>query len=117
MNRTRSWTDTDRAAASRVLSEAGIGNPARIAALAQAAVQKLDLDLCGAVVVTEAASGPFVVTPVLAALGGATRTIGLTRESPWATADQVRRQTAAFAVLCGIDPSTIEIRETREPEL
>ena len=45
--------------------------PERLARLVRRAVETMSLDLAGATVLTEAATGAYVVTPVLAALGGA----------------------------------------------
>ena len=45
--------------------------PERLARLVRRAVESMSLDLAGATVLTEAATGPYVVTPVIAALGGA----------------------------------------------
>ena len=50
-------------------------NPLRLVRLMRQAVARCELDLSGAVVLTEAASGAYVVTPVLAALAGAARVV------------------------------------------
>jgi hypothetical protein len=68
-------------------------NPARLAALMSEAVARCRLDLQGAVVLTEAASGPYVVTPVLAAVAGATKVLP-TRELP-ATAPEMAATSAS----------------------
>lgn len=54
------------------------------------------LDLRGLEVYTEAASGPYLLTPLLAAQAGATVT-AVTRDSPYGTATDVREATLAAA--------------------
>ena len=58
-----------------VLRRGGIANPLRVVKLIRDTIEFLKLDLSGLVVLTEAASGPFVVTPVVAAAAGAERVI------------------------------------------
>src|SRR5690606_1365873 len=53
--------------------------PRRLVPLMRAAIARCRLDLSGLTVLTEAASGAYVVTPVLAALAGAARVIAVTR--------------------------------------
>jgi hypothetical protein len=85
-----------------ILRAAGIANLARLVALIHAAIDFLALDLSGLTVLTEAASGPYVVTPIIAALAGAARVIALTRDSRYATAEQVSAQTRALGKYCGL---------------
>ncbi len=75
---------------------------ARLARLVRQAVTTLDLDLSGAVVLTEAATGAYVVTPVLAALAGATTVHALTRSTRFGTVDQVEAETLALAEALGV---------------
>ena len=98
------------------MRQAGTANPARMAALVRAAAARLELNLSGLCVLTEAASGPFVVTPVIAAAAGADRVLALTRDSSFASADAVIQQARALELLCGL-PETIEIHQQRTPEL
>ena len=76
--------------------------PARLAALMEEAVARCDLDLTGAVVLTEAASGAYVVTPLLAAMAGADRVIAVTRTTRHGTAADVARSTSELARRLGI---------------
>jgi hypothetical protein len=66
------------------------------------AVERCGIDLSGAVVLTEAASGPYAVTPVLAALAGAERVHALTRTTRYGTAEEIAEQTARLARLAGV---------------
>jgi hypothetical protein len=100
-----------------VLRAAGSANPARIVALIRETIDFLALDLSGLTVLTEAASGPYVVTPIIAALAGAARVIALTRDSRYATAAQVSTQTRSLERLCGLPVDGIEIHTERTPAL
>ena len=68
----------------------------RIANLIADMVDCIDLDLNGLRVLTEAATGPYVVTPVIAALAGA-EVIALAKGSRHGTVARVRDETVALA--------------------
>lgn len=59
-------------------------------------IKEFKLDLSGKIVLTEAASGNYVVTPIIAALAGA-KVIAITKESRFATIEEVKRQTYSLA--------------------
>ena len=59
-------------------------------------IDKFKLNLSGKIVLTEAASGNYVVTPIIAALSGA-KVIAITKESKFATIDEVKKQTYKLA--------------------
>ncbi len=61
------------------------------------AVGDIGLDLSGQSVLTEAASGPFIVTAVTAAVAGAERVVACTRDSRWGLSDDVCRETLELA--------------------
>jgi hypothetical protein len=86
----------------------------RLARLVRAAVQECALDLSGAVVLTEAATGPYAVTPVLAAAAGADRVIALTRPTRYGTVDQVRAETHELAERLGV-ADRITVTTDRSP--
>jgi len=77
-------------------------HPQRLATLVAAAVERCELDLSGAVVITEGATGAYVVTPVLAALAGAKRVFAVTRSSAYGSVDDVSRQTFEVAHRLGV---------------
>lgn len=91
-------------------------NPRRLLTLMQAAIQRCALDLQGATVLTEAATGAYVVTPVLAALAGARQVFALTSTSCYGTVDQVREQTHYLAKLAGVS-RRIEVGTSRSRDL
>ena len=68
-------------------------DPRRLVRLMQAAVSELELDLRGRVVVTEAATGAYGVTPVLAGLAGARTVYAVAGDSRFGTAEQARAHT------------------------
>jgi len=90
-------------------------NPVRLLALMQAAIVRCKLDLTGAVVLTEAGSNAYVVTPVLAALAGATRVYAVVRSTRFGSACAVREQAQQLAVMAGVgDVIRYVSRKTQE---
>ena len=78
------------------------GDPDELIALMRAAIARCALDLCGAGVLTEAASGAYVVTPVLAAMAGAGPVLALARPSRYGSVDEVARVTMDLARRAGV---------------
>lgn len=78
-------------------------------------IEQLKLDLTGLTVVTEAASGNFVVTPIIAALAGAKQVIALTKDSQYSTAAEVKESTQKLARQLGIN-NTITIYSDRKKD-
>src|SRR5215208_1051885 len=96
----------------RVLQKAGILNPFRLLTLIQKQISFLQLDLSGLTILTEAASGTYVVTPIIASLAGAERVIALTEDSRYATSDEVITQTRALEAFCDV-VTAVEIHKQR----
>lgn len=65
-------------------------------------IETIGLDLEGLCVYTEAATGGYCVTPVLAALSGAYHVFALARDSRFGTAAQTFAATRSFAELAGV---------------
>ena len=76
--------------------------PRRLVRLAQQAVTECALDLDGATVLTEAATGPYAVTPVLAALSGSARVHAVAKPTRHGSVEEVSRQTAELASLADV---------------
>lgn len=74
----------------------------RIQRLANRAIAAMSLDLRDMAILTEAATGPFAVTPVLASMAGAKSVVAVTRDSRWGPADEAIRQVRALAEQCGV---------------
>ncbi|NWF61065.1 MAG: hypothetical protein HXY43_17830 [Fischerella sp.] len=77
-------------------------NPHRLVTLMQQAVARCNLQLQKAIILTEAATGAYAVTPVVAAMAGAQKVFALTRSSRYGTIEQVKAQTQQLAALAGV---------------
>jgi hypothetical protein len=77
-------------------------NPRRLVHLMNSAIDRSELDLSGYVVFTEAASGAYSVTPVLAAMAGAGTVYALTRSSRHGAVEEVAMKTMELARLAGV---------------
>jgi hypothetical protein len=86
----------------------------RIRRLLATCIEEADLDLSGLTVLTEAASGPYLYTPILAALAGAERVIAVTADSRWATGAEVEARTAEASAALGV---AVEVVREKTPEL
>ena len=91
-------------------------NIKRIEKLIGDAIDTYDLDLSGLTVFTEAASGNYVVTPLIAALAGSDRTFAITRDSRYGKAADVRNFTLELAQKWGVE-DRIEIVSDKTPSI
>lgn len=89
-------------------------NRHRLLRLMRAAKEACRLDLSGYTVLTEAANGAYVVTPVLAAMAGA-NVYALAAATRYAAADELRAATAELAALAGVG-SNITFTTQKNPE-
>jgi hypothetical protein len=87
----------------------------RLVRLMDAAIARCRLDLTGFAVLTEAASGPYVVTPVLAAMAGGT-VYALAAASKYATAGELERSTFELARMTGVE-DRITLIQKKEPAI
>ena len=78
-------------------------NPQRLVQLMATAVERCHLDLRGAVVLTEARTGAYIVTPILAAMAGASHVLAVTRSTRYGSVEQVCEQTLHLAELAGVN--------------
>ncbi|MFE3779760.1 hypothetical protein ACFXPA_16550 [Amycolatopsis sp. NPDC059090] len=78
------------------------GNPDRLLALCAEAVERTGLDLGGRIVVTEAATGAYAVTPLLAAMAGASEVRALSRDSRYGTAREAEDAIIRLAERAGV---------------
>ena len=76
--------------------------PRRLVRLMRAAIERCSLDLTGAVVLTEAASGAYVVTPVVAAMSGASKVFAIARSTPYGSVEQVSEETQRLAYMAEV---------------
>lgn len=77
-------------------------NPQRLLTLMQKAIQRCELDLHDMVVLTEAATGAYVVTPVLAAMAEAKKVFALTHHTRYGTIEQGEQETMQLADTIGV---------------
>ena len=79
-----------------------VENPERVERLIRSAVSRLDIDLSGIAVLTEGASGNFVVTPLIAALAGSPHVVALSADSRYGKASEVAEYIRECAVRLGV---------------
>jgi hypothetical protein len=75
----------------------------RVLRLIDDCIARFDLDLGGLVVLTEAATGYYRVTPVIAAIAGAERVLALARKTRFGDVTEAGEQTAYLAGRAGIE--------------
>jgi hypothetical protein len=80
-------------------------------------VERCSLDLRGTMVFTEAATGAYAATPVLAALAGAERIIALTHSSRHGSVETVRELTQDLATRAGVAGRIEVVTEKREEHI
>ena len=90
-------------------------DPRRLVGLMNAAIERLGLQLGGYAVLTEAATGAYTVTPVLAALAGA-RVFALANTTRYASADEIQEATLELARVAGVRDS-VELVHEKDPDL
>lgn len=77
-------------------------NPHRLITLIQQSIHRCQLQLDNLTVLTEAATGAYVVTPVIAAMAGAKKVFALTQGSRYGTIEEVKAQTEQLAEIGGV---------------
>lgn len=77
-------------------------NSIRVISIMEKMIDALELDLTGLTVLTEAASGPYVCTPLIAALAGA-KVNAIVRDSVYGSIDEVVEYSMAWAKQCGVE--------------
>ncbi len=90
-------------------------NEHRALRLAQQAITILGLNLTDLTVLTEAATGYYALTPLIAALAGARRVLALTRDSRFGKATEVREATDALARRWNVE-DRVEVMLAREDD-
>lgn len=89
-------------------------NARRLIKLMREAVARCALDLRGSVVLTEAATGAYSVTPVLAALAGAERVYALAAPSRYGTLEEIVEETRWISYPAGVSGEIEIITEKTE---
>lgn len=91
-------------------------SPVRLRTLMRLAVANTGLDMSGMTVLTEAATGAYAVTPVLAAMAGAKHVYAFTRSGRHGTVSDAKRQILELAAPLGV-ADRIQILEKVGPEV
>lgn len=99
----------------RVLCRPGF-SPVRLRMLMKRALAETGLDLSGLTVLTEAATGAYAVTPVLAAMAGAKHVYAFAKPGRHGTVTDAKRATFEIAAPLGV-VDRIEILEKVSPEV
>jgi hypothetical protein len=92
-------------------------NPARLRRLIGRALSTFGLNLRRLTVLTEAATGPYALTPVIAALAGAERVLTLARGSRWGTAAQADQEVMDLAARWGVATCIHSSKGREDPRL
>jgi hypothetical protein len=77
-------------------------NSQRLVTLMEQSIKRCNLQLENLKVLTEAATGAYVVTPLLAAMAGAEKVFAITRSSRYGTVDTVIKKTNKLAEIAGV---------------
>jgi hypothetical protein len=88
-------------------------NPRRMLRLMGAAVRRCELQLGGLTILTEAATGAWAVTPVLAGMAGAASVLAVARDSRYGPACCARAWTASLAEQAGV---SVEFLAEKTPQ-
>lgn len=81
----------------------GMTNPIRSIELIKNAIKFNGLNLVGLTIFTEAASGEFIYTPIIAAMAGAKKVYAITNDSKYALKEEVKKNTLLFAKMCNVE--------------
>ncbi|KAF3884599.1 MULTISPECIES: hypothetical protein [Nostocales] len=77
-------------------------NSHRLVTLMRQAIQGCNLQLQNMTVLTEAATGAYAVTPVLAAMAGADKVFAIARDSRYGSVEQVKAEVQQIAEIAGV---------------
>lgn len=90
-------------------------NEQRCRRLVDSAIEKFSLDLSGLVVLTEAASGNFSLTPLIAAVAGAERVVAIGRDSRYGRMPEIRAALHSISRNWGVDGRIAVIESRADP--
>jgi hypothetical protein len=91
-------------------------HPDRLIRLMREAIGRCDLNLGGLTVLTEAATGAYVVTPLIAAMADADRVFAITKDSRFGSAHDAALETCELARRLGVE-RRIELIGNASPEI
>ncbi|MBH8561056.1 hypothetical protein I8748_02480 [Nostoc sp. CENA67] len=91
-------------------------NSQRLVRLIQQAIERCELQLDNLTVLTEAATGAYAVTPVIAAIAGAKKVFAIARSSRYGTLEEVKAQTLELAEIAGVS-DRLEFITEKTPDI
>lgn len=100
----------------QILQQMGINSPPRTRRLIAEILDNIQLQLQDLVIFTEAASGHYVYTPIIAAVAGAKKVYAITADSPYAKASSVARLTLELVDYFGVS-DVVEIIFDKSPQI
>jgi len=83
----------------------------RLRTLMQRAIAETALDLTGKIIITEAATGAYATTPIIAAMAGADHVYAFTRPTSYGSVEEVSALTGKLAAFCGVSKHITVIDE------
>lgn len=101
----------------KIRQRIGIEFPARSERLVKEYVEQLKLNLSGLVVLTEAASGNYIYTPLIAAVANARKVIAVARDSRYGKAKDITENTYLLAEYFNIEKKRIQTVESLTPQM
>jgi hypothetical protein len=99
-----------------IAEKSGVTLSTRTEKIVRKCIKDLNLDLSGFTVLTEAASGNYIATPLVAATAGAVKTIAIAKDSRYGKADDVAKSLLFSASSFGVERDSIEIVKSLSPE-
>jgi hypothetical protein len=100
-----------------IRSRIGIKSPMRSIRLVNEYIKQLKLDLSELVVLTEAASGNYIYTPLIAAMANARKIIAVAGDSRYGKAKDVTQNTYLLARYFGVEEKRIQVVESLPPQI
>ena len=91
-------------------------NSKRLLSLIKKSIAECNLQLNDLIVLTEAATGAYIVTPIIAAMAGAKKIYAITQDTRYGSAEEVREQTTKLAQL-GQVSDQIEFISTKTQDI
>jgi len=99
-----------------IAEKSGVTFSTRTEKIVRKCIKELNLDLPGFTVLTEAASGNYIATPLVAATAGAAKTIAIAKDSKYGKADDVAKSLLFSVSSFGVERDSIEIVKSLSPE-
>ena len=99
-----------------MIAELSLNRP-RCLRLIQSAIEALNADFAGLTVLTEAGSNHYLLTPLIAAIGGAEKVLVLTRDSRYGRADSIVRQLLDLAKDWNVDAGIAVLSGRSDPRI